>query len=187
MSYAAVLLCGGRSTRMGRDKALFEWHGQPLWALQIEKLGTLAPVRLLLSCREEQGIRHPAAECVYDPPGSDDGPLGAITRCLELVQMPLLVLAVDMPWMTADFLRERVLPGGFFRGEHGWEALCAVYEPRMLPVMQKALHQRHLALQPVIDACSPLAREMASEDRAFFRNANHPDDLAVPFLKPPMR
>jgi molybdopterin-guanine dinucleotide biosynthesis protein A len=183
MSFAAVLLCGGQSTRMGRDKAFIDWQNRPLWQVQLEKLRQLGPERLLISCREQQhslfAIRHSSfpPEFIFDPPNTDDGPLGAITRCLELVQTPLLVLAVDMPWMTIEFLREHILPGGFFRGPHGFEALCAVYEPAMLPAMQKALSERRLALQRVIEACQPSVHLLGEEHAPFFRNANTQDEL----------
>jgi len=176
MSFAAVLLCGGRSTRMGRDKAFIEWHGRPLWQEQLEKLRQLRPQRLLISCRAEQPIVSDV-ERVFDPPGADAGPLGAITRCLERVQMPLLVLAVDMPWMTADFLRDQILPGGFFRGPHGFEALCALYEPAMLPTMQKALSEGRLALQHVLESCRPCVHRLGEEHAGLFRNANTPEEL----------
>ena len=176
MSFAAVLLCGGRSTRMGRDKAFIDWQGRPLWQVQLEKLRQLGPKRVLISCRAEQNIVSDA-EMVFDPIDANDGPLGAITRCLELVQTPLLVLAVDMPWMTVEFLRDQILSGGFFRGAHGFEALCAVYEPHMLPTMQKALAERRLALQRVIEACQPRVHLLGEEHAPFFRNANTPDEL----------
>ena len=177
MSFAAVLLCGGKSTRMGRDKAFLDWNGRPLWRVQLEKLQQIAPQRLLISCREEQNtVCH--AEMVFDPIDSNDGPLGAITRCLEMVQMPLLVLAVDMPWMTSAFLREHLLPGGFFRGPHGFEALCAVYEPSMLKTMQNALAEHRLALQRIIEACQPRVHELTAEHTLFFRNANTPEELS---------
>jgi molybdopterin-guanine dinucleotide biosynthesis protein A len=179
MSFAAVLLCGGRSTRMGRDKAFIDWNGRPLWQVQLEKLQQLGPERLLISCRAEQNIVSDV-EMVFDPIDANDGPLGAITRCLELVQRPLLVLAVDMPWMTIEFLRERILHGGFFRGPHGFEALCAVYQPSMLPTMQTALAAHCLALQRVIEACQPRVHELTEEDASFFRNANTPEELATP-------
>jgi molybdopterin-guanine dinucleotide biosynthesis protein A len=181
MSFAAVLLCGGRSTRMGRDKAFLDWDGRPLWQVQLEKLQQLSPQRLLVSCREEQNIVSDA-ERVFDPIDSNDGPLGAITRCLELVRMPLLVLAVDMPWMTVECLREHILPGGFFRGPHGFEALCAVYEHAMLQNMKNALAERRLALQHVIEACHPRVRELTAEIVGYFHNANTAEDLSNPAL-----
>lgn len=177
MPFAAVLLAGGRSTRMKQDKALLDWQGQPLWQVQLDKLQALLPARLLLSCRREQQLLPPAGiEVVFDPENTDDGPLGAITRCLERVQMPLLVLAVDMPWMTAEFLREKLLPGGFFHGAHGYEALAGLYTPALLPMMQAALGDKHLALQPVIEACVhsglTTTQVLGGDQTPFFRNAN---------------
>ncbi|MBL9134204.1 MAG: molybdenum cofactor guanylyltransferase [Verrucomicrobiaceae bacterium] len=187
MRFSAVLLCGGKSTRMGRDKAFIPWEGMPLWELQLRKLQALGAERVLVSCRAEQNVGQvfnlsaegsSPPEFIFDPPESDDGPLGAITRCLALVNMPLLVLAVDMPWMTEAFLRAEVLRGGFFRGAHGYEALCAVYEPAMLPVMEKALRERHLSMQRVIGSACVVTRGITAEQEGFFRNANEPSELA---------
>lgn len=121
-AFAAALLAGGKSSRMGADKALLDWHGAPLWRGQLGKLIELNPDRLLLSCREEQHLKNVFAEFVFDPP-DNPGPLGAIVRCLEVANakerdlpgpgeriaggtepVPLLVLAVDMPHMTPAFL-----------------------------------------------------------------------------------
>ncbi len=173
---------------MKQDKALLHWHGQDLWQAQLHKLQSLGAARVLLSCRSEQPLfASDGVEIIHDPAGVDDGPLGAITRCLERVQMPLLVLAVDMPWMTAVFLREHLVPpddsppGKFFRGPHGDEVLAGLYVPAMLPLMQAALREKRLALQPVIEACvhSDLATtQMLGDDQMpFFHNVNTPHDL----------
>lgn len=188
--FAAVLLAGGRSTRMKQDKALLHWHGQDLWQAQLHKLQSLEAARVLLSCRSEQSLfvsPSEEVEVVHDPIGADDGPLGAITRCLEQVQMPLLVLAVDMPWMTAAFLREQLHKhespdkGWFFRGPHGDEALAGLYVPAMLPLMQEALSKKDFKLQHVIEAAvhSDLAitHALGEEQMPFFHNANTPADL----------
>jgi len=188
--FAAALLAGGRSTRMKQDKALLHWHGQDLWQAQLHKLQSLGAARVLLSCRSEQSLFVSPSEevqVVHDPEGVDDGPLGAITRCLEQVQMPLLVLAVDMPWMTAAFLREQLHEhespdkGWFFRSPHGDEALAGLYVPSMLPLMREALSKTDFKLQHVIEAAvhSDLAatHALGEEQMPFFRNANTPADL----------
>lgn len=173
---------------MKQDKALLHWHGQDLWQAQMHKLQSLGAARVLLSCRREQPLfPDGGVEVVHDPEGVDDGPLGAITRCLEIAPMPLLVLAVDMPWMTTAFLQENLVPqensplGKFFRGQHGDEVLAGLYVPAMLPIMHAALREKHLALQPVIEACvhTGLATtHPLSDDQApLFRNANTPSDL----------
>jgi len=186
--FAAALLAGGRSTRMKQDKALLHWHGQELWQVQLHKLQSIGAERVLISCRREQPL-FPGddVEIMHDPDGIDEGPLGAITRCLEHVQMPLLVLAVDMPWMTAAFLREHLVPhheapkGKFFRGPHGDEALAGMYVPAMLPHMRRALTEKNFKLQHVIEACmhsgSAVTKQMSDDEAAFFHNVNTPADL----------
>ena len=188
--FAAALLAGGRSTRMKQDKALIHWLGQELWQAQLHKLQSIGAARVLLSCRREQPLflsPSEAVEVVHDPEGADEGPLGAITRCLEQVQMPLLVLAVDMPWMTATFLREHLVPhaepvrGQFFRGPHGDESLAGLYVPAMLPLMQESLSKKDFKLQHIIETAvhSELAitHALGDEQLPFFHNANTPADL----------
>jgi len=188
--FAAALLAGGRSTRMKQDKALLHWHGQDLWQAQLHKLQSIGAARVLLSCRREQPLfvsPSEEVEVVHDPEGADDGPLGAITRCLEQVQMPLLVLAVDMPWMTAAFLREQLHQhespekGWFFRGPHGDESLAGLYVPSMLPLMRESLSKKDFKLQHVIETAvhSELAitHALGDEQMPFFQNANTPADL----------
>jgi len=186
--FATALLAGGRSTRMKQDKALLHWHGQELWQAQLHKLQSIGAGRVLLSCRREQPLfPGDGVEIMYDPSGIDDGPLGAITRCLEHVQMPLLVLAVDMPWMTAAFLREQLgrhdnaEQGWFFRSTHGDEALAGMYVPAMLPQMRQALSEKNLKLQHVIEACvhaeSAVTSQIEDGQAVFFHNVNTPADL----------
>ncbi|WP_395750278.1 molybdenum cofactor guanylyltransferase [Prosthecobacter sp.] len=188
--FAAALLAGGRSTRMKQDKALLHWHGQDLWQAQLHKLQSLGAERVLLSCRGDQPLYvspSDEVEIVLDPEDADEGPIGAITRCLEQVQMPLLVLAVDMPWMTAAFLREQLHKhdspdkGWFFRGPHGDEALAGLYVPSMLPLMQDALAKKDFKLQHIIEAAVhtglAITHTLGDEQMPFFHNVNTPADL----------
>ena len=41
----AALIAGGRSSRMGEDKAFLDWKGRPLFAFQLEKLIESVPER----------------------------------------------------------------------------------------------------------------------------------------------
>lgn len=185
--FAAVLMAGGQSRRMRQDKAWLDWQGEPLWQVQLRKLAQLRPFKLLISCREEQRLTSPEAENLYDPPGNQ-GPLPALARCLERVQMPLLVVAVDMPRVTADFLRELILQGletgrgAVFEGAHGYEPLCALYPLEVLPMLQESLAQGNLRLQSfvqaAVDAGLMRAIPLSNEREALFFNLNTPADLA---------
>lgn len=183
-SFSAVLLAGGRSVRMGLDKARLDWNGVPLWQLQSRKLQSLNPQRLIISCREEQGLHLQASgvEWVFDPPGCNEGALSAIHRVLKSVQMPLLVLAVDMPVMTSDFLFRLIYRarGWCFRTASGLEPLAAMYVPEMVPFFDEALRVRNLSLQTLCEQCSQSGCmtiiDVPAENEMLFANANTPQE-----------
>jgi molybdopterin-guanine dinucleotide biosynthesis protein A len=184
-SFAALLLAGGKSQRMGSDKALLEWQGQLLWRVQLAKLRALCPDRLLIACREEQRLGHdPDIEWLFDPPGNESGPMGAIYRALVAVKMPLLVLAVDMPWMTADFMRAELLcaagheRGFFISTARGPEPMTAIYVPLMLHRMNRCVEVGLLSLQHFVAECAEAelarVRPIQPQETIFFSNANTP-------------
>ena len=105
MSHTAVLLAGGKSSRMGRDKSSLPVNGEPLWRRQLAILRATEPAEIFIS-----GMRDgPYAECgveILADEFPDCGPLGGIATALRRCTSDhLLVLAVDMPAMTAAFLR----------------------------------------------------------------------------------
>jgi molybdopterin-guanine dinucleotide biosynthesis protein A len=172
---------------MGQDKALLPWQGHPLWRIQMAKLIALKPARLLVACREEQGLHEDAAmlsdvEWLFDPPGEDLGPIAAIARALEKERGPLLVLAVDMPWMTPEFLRDHLLgqwqagQGLFYLGQHGYEPLAGLYDPSMEEALVAAMQKGQLSLQRVIETAVTvgvaIAKAMPLAVEPLFANAN---------------
>lgn len=172
---------------MGQDKALLDWQGQPLWEAQLTKLRELQPTRLLLSCRREQNITAPHAELLFDPPTSD-GPLPALARCLETAQMPVLALAVDMPHVSAEFLRALITmssaagKGVVYHGTHGYEPLCALYPATILPLLHEAMAQGNFRFQSLVqnavDAGLLTVLSMTPEQEMLFFNLNTPADLS---------
>ncbi|WP_265593760.1 molybdenum cofactor guanylyltransferase [Verrucomicrobium sp. BvORR034] len=187
--FAVALLAGGQSRRMGQDKALLEWGGKLLWQVQLGKIISLNPDRVLLSCREEQGLRPiPAGtEPIYDPP-DNQGPLPALLRCLNLARLPLLVLGVDMPGMTTGFLGEivrrgLVVPGRglVYEGARGFEPLAALYPVEVLPLLQEALDKGNYRLQAFIrgavEAGLLEALPVPAHAVRYFSNLNTPEDF----------
>ena len=171
---------------MGDDKAFLDWQGVPLWRLQIEKLLKMQPERVLIAARREQNFStHIASdpilkscaklEVIEDPEGEDCGPIGALIRCLKQADLPLLVLAVDMPRMSIEFLSQlldsaRPNIGVVPTGRHGHETLAALYVPAMLPQLESAQMKGDFSLQSVINAavaagsCELMPLDPADED-----------------------
>ncbi len=104
---SGIILAGGQSRRMGRDKALIAFEGRPIIAHVIDTLRELSDDVLVVSNRsaayESFGIRIvPDA----DPPG---GPLGGISAGLAAAQHDLaIVVACDMPFLNTQLLHSLV-------------------------------------------------------------------------------
>ena len=101
MTFSAVILAGGESRRMGRDKAWVEVGGESLIARALVLVRELGLPEVFISGRagtDYSSMRYPV---LFDlEPGC--GPLGGIERALQAANSPLLlVLAVDLPGMTA--------------------------------------------------------------------------------------
>ncbi len=194
----AALLAGGRSLRMGRDKAFLTHQGRPLWQHQAETLRASGATRWLLSCRQEQGLEAPATEwssaqnlpvqIILDPDAGDAGMLGAVARCLRLAGGGLLILTVDMPHLNAALL-EPLWPqsdddtGGFWQGPRGIEPFPGYFPASLLPVLEEELkQQRSSALKRLLETAHRdgliRAQPIAAEDVRRLANWNTPEEVA---------
>jgi len=187
-AFSAVLLAGGKSTRMGRDKAAVVFDGQPLWQRQVATLATLQPRELFISGKADGPYASAGTEVIGDlHPGC--GPLSGLEAACWRMQTPLLcVLAIDLPWMTTAFLdcivkmAKRDGRGVVPQNGEYFEPLAAVYPRAVLTLIAAQLHQADHSMQWLIrramelDLVVPYA--LAAEERALFRNVNTPADLA---------
>jgi molybdopterin-guanine dinucleotide biosynthesis protein A len=96
---AGVVLAGGQSRRMGRDKALLNWQGAPLIEHQIALLRAAGMEAVYVSGErpDYQGI----ADAV--PRSGPVGGVASIARALT-VDANLLIIPVDMPRLTPALL-----------------------------------------------------------------------------------
>lgn len=94
--FTAILLAGGRSSRMARDKALLDWHGRPLIDHMLDLLRDAGARSTVVS-----GDR-PAHRGVPDAwPGR--GPVAGIASALRACgDGPVVVVPVDLPRLSAQ-------------------------------------------------------------------------------------
>lgn len=106
MNFSAVILAGGKSSRMGRDKAFLEIYGQPLLARQIEIVRQAGASEIFISGRSDADYSAFGHHLLVDEI-PNLGPLSGIASALRTSRHALiLVLAVDMPHITDDFLKK---------------------------------------------------------------------------------
>jgi molybdopterin-guanine dinucleotide biosynthesis protein A len=188
MNLVAALLTGGESRRMGRDKATLLFDGEPLWQRQLTVLRESGPIEIFISARVDPPWRPREVKFVADTPPSR-GPLSGLTACLALLppDWHLLVLAVDMPFMTSAFLLSLraiaapdrgVLP---MIGDRA-EPLAAIYPKAAQADFATALASSDFSLQPIarrlVRAGKFKVRPLLKDEEAFFGNLNEVKDLA---------
>jgi molybdenum cofactor guanylyltransferase len=142
-SVTAFILAGGKSSRMGADKASLELGGQTLLARALKVAGTVTPLVRLLGDKKRFAAFGTVIEDIYPR----CGPLGGIHAGLMSTTTDFnVMLAVDLPFITTEFLRYLIsqaedsnaaatVPrvGGIF------QPLCAMYRKEFVGVAESSL------------------------------------------------
>ncbi|NNM67103.1 MAG: molybdopterin-guanine dinucleotide biosynthesis protein B [Spirochaetales bacterium] len=159
-----LVLTGGKSVRMGRDKAAINYRGQEQAVHAFQLLEAVCD-EVFVSCRAEQS----------DLPGRrglpqihdkllDAGPLSGILAALEFrPDAAWLVVACDLPRLNAQVLERLIQARNPFRfataysGFEGFpEPLCTIYEPKSFSRFYQFLAAGHSCPRKML-INSPLA------------------------------
>lgn len=180
----AVLLAGGESRRMGRDKATLEFNGEPLWSRQLRTLRELQPEKMMLSARVKPAWCPTEIETVLDEPPSC-GPLSGLAAALKRIQTThLLALAVDLTGMTSAHLKRlwslaHLGVGVVPQNEKLFEPLCAVYPREAMAAAVESLTTQDVSLQSFIRTLVARGQiclyATGKAESAIYRNVNTPD------------
>lgn len=101
--YALLLLAGGRSSRMGEDKAVLLYRNKTFMENLFDKADALGIREKYLSGHSFTGDRVISIEDVY----RDRGPLGGLHACMKCMKTPYcLVVPVDVPQIPQKILQE---------------------------------------------------------------------------------
>ncbi len=183
---SAFVLAGGRSSRLGSEKALVELEGETLLVRALRLCRSLTAAVYVAGPADKFAALGAVVEDVH----RGCGPLGAIHAALSASTTDLnFILAVDMPFVVPAFAEHLVAQarasgavvtvprvGGRF------EPLCAVYRRPFRDTAQAALEQGRYK----IDALFPLVTVRVLDadellrfafDSAMFQNLNTPSDL----------
>ena len=140
---AAFVLAGGKSTRMGADKAFVVLDGRTLLARALELARAVTVDVRIVGDRAKFGEFAAVVEDVF----RECGPLGGIHAALRASSAELnLMLAVDVPFVSVallEYLIERARSSSAFvtvvRTDGGWQPLCAVYRREFGDSAEQAL------------------------------------------------
>jgi molybdopterin-guanine dinucleotide biosynthesis protein A len=190
---------------MGRDKSALPVNGEPLWQRQLAVLRATNPAGIFISGKCDGPYSGCGVEILADEI-PDSGPLGGIATALRRCTSDrLVVLAVDMPAMTADFLRAlldasnrhatgivpslaadarspaRISSAAMESERRHLEPLAAVYPRAALAVADECLRAGERKLEVFIrslESCGLASvHPVGVEDAALFANWNKPEDV----------
>jgi len=183
-SRAGFVLAGGKSTRMGADKAFLDFGGQSLLARALSVVGAV--------CDGVTIVGEPAKFAEYGIAVADlypgCGPLAGIHAALASSGAELnLMLAVDMPCVSVElleFLFTSAESGATVtvpRIGNGLQPLCAIYRREFAAAAEEALRARSYKIDEVFGAVTVRAIEESElmtagfSERMFF-NVNTPQE-----------
>ncbi len=186
MSVVGFVVAGGRSLRMGRDKALLPWGETDLLGHAIARLRTVTADVCIL-CGPEPRYLDRGVPVVTDAL-PDAGPLaGVVAGLASAPGRPGLFLAVDLPHVPASLLARLVELSEGWDGvvplsPGGPEPLCALYGPACLAPMRRQMAAGKLKMAvswPGVRVRRPGPDELAlrGDPGVVFRNLNAPGDL----------
>jgi molybdopterin-guanine dinucleotide biosynthesis protein A len=180
-----VVLAGGMSIRMGRDKALLPVGGTTLLAWQGDRLARVFdPV--VISAKGAMPPSKPRRRVILDGV-VENAAIYGLRAALRALRRPIFVLAVDLPLfpesLAAALARELV------RGNHSCVApsvdgviqgLSAAYAPSALPVIESQIGRGRLSIRRVVTECGGEVRGESFWSRyanvEAFANGNRPED-----------
>ena len=182
----AFILAGGKSSRMGRDKAFLQLRDETLLAHALKLVGAVAEEVRIVGDATKFSPFGRVVEDVY----RNRGPLGGIHAALSASSIDLnLMLAVDLPFVDADFLqyllsraRESTAIVTLPRAAGGLQPLCAVYRRPFAEIAEEALRNGRNKIDSLFAKAGTCVIEDDELVRAgfsseMFHNLNTPDDL----------
>jgi molybdopterin-guanine dinucleotide biosynthesis protein A len=182
---SGYVLAGGKSSRMGQDKALLELAGKPLVLRAVEKLRQVCAEVSILGNREDLAAYAPLVRDLHE----GCGPLGGIEAALaHSTRAWNLLMAVDMPFLPVGFLdawvrsvmeREGARVALFTVEGRPQPALCLVHR-EIAPFVSAAIERGEFKLFPVfVEAAKELAARRGVELDETLLNFPWDGDLSV--------
>jgi len=177
----AVIFAGGKSSRMGEDKALLPFGGYP--SLAEYQYRRLLPWfgRVALSSRE---MKFPfEAPVILDRVSEAHSPMVALASVLSKADADaVFIISVDMPFVDAPLIgklydayeADSSIRIAVARSDQGAEPLCGVYSRSLLPQTRRLLQEGEHRMQALLAEVASV--EVGCDRPEIFANLNTPED-----------
>ena len=174
----AVIFAGGKSSRMGKDKALLPFGDyKSLSHFQFDKLQKLFTHVYLSAKNDKFDFEAPVIKDKY----SEDSPLVGLLSIFESVDVEeVFILSVDAPFVDASVISELMAEQKepydaiVAKSPSGLQPLCGLYRKSILPLVRKQYEKGNHKLTTLLSLAHTLTIDFKED--APFTNLNHPKE-----------
>lgn len=179
LNLPCVIVAGGRSSRMGSDKALLPFGSfATLTQFQLNRHKNNFS-SLHVSCKTKDKFDF-NANFIEDTKEFDEySPLIALYSILKEFDTPVCILSVDTPFVTLGvyeklFTCKKNFDVVIASSPFGSHQLCAIYSPTILPILKKQIEKNNHKIRDMLSLVK--TRLIDFEDDTIFTNLNKPED-----------
>jgi len=183
----AIVFAGGKSSRMGKDKALLPFGGaKSISEFQYRRLGTLFEKVYLSVKKEKFDFPAPLILDLYE----ESSPLVGLVSAFETLDTEeVFILSVDAPFVDEKVIEKLLLPHTGYdaviaKTPGGTQPLCGIYRRSILPLAKEYLTKNLHRLNHLLQHAQ--THYVSFDDDAPFLNLNHPHEyekaLSMPTL-----
>jgi molybdopterin-guanine dinucleotide biosynthesis protein A len=180
-----LILAGGKSRRVGRDKAFMLYKGKPVYQHMHALLLPFCK-HVFISCRKDQSHRFQSHRVLVDTE-NDIGPIaGLLAAWKSFPNHALLVLAVDMPRVD-HLVLEQLIEGRNYQNSVTCfrsptndmiEPLCTIYEHSFLEIVEEKVEGRKYSLSKLIMELKA-KKTIVPCKMDVLKSFNHPEDWEI--------
>lgn len=165
---------------MKSDKASLPYGGGLLWEHQIQIVSEVGADEILISGPRD-GVYANSGYAIIPDEHSERGPIEGLRVALTQARHGhVLLLAIDLPRMTGEYLRKlrsQCLPGrGVVGRDKAYEPLAAFYPKELLPIVESRIRQKKYSFQELISEAELLGLmtgySISKEELDLFYNWN---------------
>ncbi len=175
-----ILLCGGKSLRMGIDKALLDLKSMPMVTYPLKIMQQFcSEILISVNDRRLDFLGYPTIRDEIQ----DIGPMGGLQACLKYSTNNLnLVLACDMPLINGLLMKKMIRVAEQYDAvvpmlNHRAEPLYALYKKNILEAVEKSIGQNVYSLQKLLSGLNVCYIETEDDQVNELVNVNTPSEV----------
>ncbi len=180
MSIEAVILAGGKSTRMGTDKGLLEINGKAMVKYLIDTISSLE-MTLSISTSDKTYIKF--GQPVITDQYSEIGPLGGLHSGLKNSKNnAVLIVSVDAPFLTKDCISKLIQHLNLntiiiSSCEESRYPLIGIYPTKVLSGLERHIENGGRSVFGFLESQEVIDVQFSNNQKDCFRNINSLEDL----------